>query len=475
MKKLLIIAALLASSISLQAKVILPDIISDNMILQRNTEVALWGKAEPGKKVTVTTGWNNQKTTTIADSKTGKWIVNVPTPDAGGPYEISFKDTETITLKNILIGEVWFASGQSNMEMPICGFTNSPITGGTDKAIAAKASRPIRICNVQKKSSIEILESATGKWEENLPVVASNTSAVAYFFADYLQDALDIPVGIIVSSWGGSSIETWISEETYRKEYPGMNLGSVEAKKLTGAANQDYCLLYNGQVAPLVPFTFKGMIWYQGETNLNRPDEYVKLQKVYVEMMRELFKVPEAPFYFVQIAPYRYSDPDGWNLGLFVEAQQKTLDIIPHSGMAGTCDVGDITNIHPARKIEVGKRLAMLALQNDYGFDYLKAVSPTYKSSRFENGKAFVTFNVDNMGLAPYGHSIKGFEIAGSDKVFHKADAVINTGDRFGVVVSSPEVPEPVAVRYCFRNWCEGDLYNTFGVPAIPFRTDDWK
>jgi len=475
MKKTLTIAALMAFSFCLQAKITLPDVISDNMVLQRNTEAALWGTADPGKKVTVTTSWDNKKTVTTADPKSGKWMVKVATPEAGGPYEITFSDSQSVTLKNILIGEVWFASGQSNMEMPVRGYNASPAIGGTDKFVQAKASRPIRICNVQKQSSIDIKESVPGKWSENVPSVVAETSATAYFFADYLQEALDIPVGIIVSSWGGSTIQTWISEEVFKEKFPEMNLGTIQAGKPVGLEFQDPCLLFNGQVAPLIPFTFKGMIWYQGEANRGNPDEYILLQKAYVEMMRKYFNVPEAPFYFVQIAPWNYADPDSFCSGYFCEGQQKSLDVIPNSGMAVTCDVGDFYNIHPTKKADVGKRLAMLALQKNYGFDCLQAVSPTYKSSEFKDGKAFIDFNVDYLSLAPLGNPLIGFEIAGADKVFHKADAALDNQNFSRVIVSSPDVPEPVAVRYCFRNWCEGNLYNTFGVPAAPFRTDDWN
>ena len=235
---------------------------------------------------------------------------------------------------------------------------------------------------------------------------------------------------------------------------------------------QTPCTLFNGQVAPLIPFTFKGMIWYQGETNRGRPEQYIRLQKEYVEMMRRLFKNPDAPFYFVQIAPYPYSAPNDWTSGYFCEAQRKSLDVIPHSGMAATLDVGEYGTIHPCKKKEVGNRLAYLALVNDYGMKGVFADSPAYESVKFEDGKAIVQFKVDHRLLSPIDTDLTGFEIAGEDKVFHPATGRVSGKT---VIVSNPDVPKPVAVRYCFRNWGVGTLFNNYGIPAGPFRTDDWN
>ena len=213
------------------------------------------------------------------------------------------------------------------------------------------------------------------------------------------------------------------------------------------------------------------MLWYQGESNRGRNEQYIRLQKEYVAMMRDLFQNPEAPFYFVQIAPYPYSAPDSFASGYFCEAQQKSLDVIPNSGMATTLDIGEYGTIHPCKKQEVGYRLAYLALVNDYGMKGINPVAPTYESVRFEDGKAIVTMKVDGMGLAPMGQDLKGFEIAGKDKVFFPATGRVNGKS---VTVSNPNVTEPVAVRYGFRNWTVGTLFNSYGIPAGPFRTDDW-
>lgn len=466
---------MLAVSASLDAKVTLPEIISDNMVLQQQTDVALWGTAEPGKKVRVKASWGKSATVVRADSQTGRWKVTLRTPGAGGPYEITISDGEAVTLKNVLVGEVWFCSGQSNMEMPVKGYPSTPAEGGAQAIIGARASRPLRICNIPHASSVTVRDKAAGHWEENRPEVVANTSAAAYFFADALQTALDVPVGIIVSCWGGSSIQTWMKRDILAEKFPEVDLGATDGKHPVVSENQDACLLYNAMVAPLVPYTFKGMIWYQGETNREHPAQYTRLQTEYVAMMRELFNVPDAPFYFAQIAPFWYwEERECFFSGYFYEGQANSLKTIPHSGMVVTCDIGDKYNIHPFRKKELGRRFAMLALQHDYGCTSICSDAPTYKSVEFRDGKAYVTFDVDDLYLATLGNDIVGFEISGADRLFHEAAAKIDWDNYRRVIVSSPEVPEPVAVRYCFKNWCTGNLYNNFGIPAAPFRTDDW-
>ena len=474
MKKILISVLMLLAAGSLFAKVTLPPVFGDHMVLQQKTSAAIFGKAEPGKTVTVKTSWNKKKVSAVADSETGRWLVRVQTPAAGGPYEITISDGDKTVLSDVLIGEVWWASGQSNMEMPMKGYSSQPAKGATKLITRAKASRPLRICNIQKQSSIHVQDSCAGAWAQNTPDVVANTSATAYFFADALQDVLEVPVGIIVTSWGGSSIEAWIKREVIEKDFPEFDLtflnGSVEIPKRR--VHQWPTLLYNGQVAPLVPFTFKGMIWYQGETNRPKPDQYVRLQMAYVEMMRSEFQVPDAPFYCVQIAPYPYDNGRKTHSGYLCEAQQKSVQQLKHAGYVTTTDIGEYGTIHPCRKQEVGERLAWLALQNDYGMDAIEATAPYYKSVEFKEGAAFVTMNVSNQGLSPMGAEISGFEIAGADHRFYPAKAWRT--HRAEVKVWSDQVPEPVAVRYCWRNWCVGGLFNNYGIPAGPFRTDNW-
>lgn len=458
------------------AVVTLPSFFSDNMVLQQQTEAAIWGTAAPGAKVVITPGWTRTKTVVIADPESGRWFTRLATPAAGGPYDIIISDGEKITLKNVLIGEVWFCSGQSNMEMPMKGFSGQPVEGASDFILRAQASRPIRMCTVRKGWARTPGEECQDVWKENTPDVVAGTSATAYFFAEALNASLDVPIGLLIVDWGGSKIEAWLNRETFEKEFPEESLQHLgESGDNVDRANQRPCLIFNAMVNPLVPFTFKGMIWYQGESNRGAQLKYAKFQPAYVAMMRALFRNPEAPFYYVQIAPYKYDNPDGYTSGYFCETQEKNQSVIPHSGMATTLDIGEYATIHPCKKLEVGRRLAYLALQNDYGITAVEATAPTYKSMTVKDGAAVIKFNVGPLGLAPISIELEGFEVAGADRVFHPATGRVSGGNRRDeMIVQSPEVPEPVAVRYCFRNWSVGTVFNCSGIPLGPFRTDDW-
>ena len=484
MKKLIVSLLFAALSVAAFSKVELPSVISDNMVLQQNAEVALWGTSSPGRIVKISPSWSTSSVKVKADGHTGKWAVSIPTVSAGGPYEIVFDDGEQVTLKNVLLGEVWFCGGQSNMDMPMKGYDAQPVADSFIDIVNAKKTTPIRICKIEKSKSLTPLDKSVGSWQENLPDVVAKTSATAYFFAQTLQNAIDVPVGIIVVCWGGTTIETWMKRDVIEEKFPEFDLGYLDGKFAVPDPKHPHspALLWNGMVNPIVPYTFKGMIWYQGCSNrsVSRYKQYTDLQVAYVEMMRKEFKNPDAPFYFVQLAPYLEpaKEKRGVNTflgGYFSEAQQKTLALIPNSGMAVTCDVGEYGTIHPAHKREVGQRLAFLALKHDYGFGFLQPDSPSYKSVEYIDGKAFVHMDVDGMGVNPMRQEISGFELAGPDRVFHPAVGRVEYSDRKTVVVYSDEVPDPVAVRYCFRDWCKGNLYNTTGIPVQPFRTDDWE
>ena len=473
-----IIVLALLGTIWAGAKVTLPSFFSDNMVLQQNTEASIWGWTDTNGKITISTTWTGVKYTATPD-KDGKWMIKLPTPKAGGPYKIFITDgdkSERLEIKNVLIGEVWFCSGQSNMEMPVMGFNAQPVKGSADFIMGANPKTPIRMCTIKKKGALKPVTESEGSWTENTPEAVAGTSAAAYFFAVKLQQVLGVPVGLLITDWGGSTIETWLNRETVSERFKGeFDLGFLDGTELPQMVMHTPCTLFNGQVAPLIPFTFKGMLWYQGESNRGREEQYIRLQKEYVAMMRELFEVPEAPFYFVQIAPYPYGEPNGWTSGYFCEAQEKSMDVIPHSGMVTTLDIGEYGTIHPCQKQEIGYRLAYLALFNDYGVKGINPVAPTYKEVKFENGNAIVTFDThDNMGLSPCGVELEGFEIAGADKVFHPATGHVLSWNN-QIVVNSPDVTEPVAVRYCFRNWGIGTLFNNYGIPVGPFRTDDWN
>ena len=473
-KFFLSIAAALVS-LAAAAKVQLPNIIGDNMVLQRESKVALWGSAKANAKVVIAPSWTKAKTSVTADGD-GKWSARIQTPEAGGPYEISFSDGEKTTLKNILIGEVWFCGGQSNMEMPVKGFSGQPVEGALDVIMDASPATPIRMCTSKRNASCTPAEENQLKWQENTPEAVANTSSVAYFFARQLCRTLGVPVGVISCNWGGSAIEAWISKDYIDRDFKGEFDLSYLEQGITpkNRPHQKPTLLFNGMVKPIVPFTFKGIIWYQGETNRGRAEQYLRLSKTYVEMMRAVWENPEMPFYAVQIAPYRYNDPEDFKSGFLEEAQMKAAQQIPHAGIATTLDIGDPYTIHPAKKKEVGQRLAALALENDYGFKGIHSRAPEFKEMTVKDGKIILSFDVFGDSLAPISKELEGFEVAGADKTFHKATSAKLGKDRKSVEITCDAVPEPVAVRYAFRNLSSASIYNSMCLPVGPFRTDDW-
>ena len=473
MKRLILILAALGTTFTLQAKITLPAPFGDNMVLQQQTKARFWGKASPGKQVIITPSWSSESITTTADSA-GCWQANVPTPAAGGPYTIDLSDGEHLTLRDVLIGEVWLCSGQSNMEMPMSGFTNQPVMKSTEVIVRAKASTPIRICKVARATARTPQKSCTAEWKKNTPEVVAETSATAYYFAQCLQEVLEVPVGIIVTCWGGTPVEAWMDRKTL-EELKEFDLSFLDQKEKISRPQNQPTMLYNGMIAPLIPYTIKGFLWYQGETNRMRPVQYRRLMPAFVRMLREQWGLGEIPFHYVQIAPYSYGNPDlAGGSALLREAQMRNLEEIPASGMAVTLDIGNKDCIHPQQKKEVGERLAWLALAKNYGLKGFEPDTPIYQSMEIKENKAYLTFRTGKASLAPRGNLLGGFEVAGADRIFHPAKAWIET-EKGRLVVTSDEVQKPVAVRYAFRNYAEASLFNTFGIPASSFRTDDWE
>lgn len=471
-KSLFLVACGLLFASMAGAKIKLPTILADNMVLQQQSSVKLWGEATPGKKVMVSTSWNRKKYSVQAGSD-GRWLVKVDTPAAGGPYDVTISDGEALTLKNILIGEVWFCSGQSNMEMPVKGFGSSPIEGSNELIAKASVSTPIRIYTAKLTYNRIPQADCEGAWRVNDQEGVANASATAYFFAKFLQEALDIPVGVVVSSWGGSKVEAWMSGKALEPFKGEINMDHLTGSGDVQSPNQRACLLRNAMIEPYLNFAIRGMIWYQGESNAGQPEQYRKLMKSFVADTRDAFGQGEFPFYYVQIAPHRYGGVDQVGSAGLREAQMQNLKDIPNSGMAITMDVaGPAYNIHPAQKKEVGDRLAYWALAKTYGKTGFSYCGPVYKSLEVKDGKAFVSFEYADMGLAPFEEEIKGIEIAGADKVFHPAKAFVQGGR---LVVANESVSTPVAVRYCYKNYSLGNLTNTYGLPASSFRTDDWE
>ena len=475
--KALLLCLLLAGTFTdLDAEILLPSVFSDNMVLQQNTDVAFWGKADPGDKIVISTSWSSEKTVTTA-GKDGNWSVKVGTAAAGGPYTVAIAaGKDKVEIKNVLLGEVWICSGQSNMEMPMKGFTGQPVDNSAEYICSARPETPIRSCNLKRIKSLKEEFDCPATWYEHTPEGVAEASATAYFFAMRLYKTLRVPVGIINVSWGGTPIEAWMDKDVIASGFAGeFDMSSYETGKFREKnPHKVPGVLYNGMLHTVIPFTAKGFIWYQGCDNKDRFEQYRRLQPAFAKMLREQWGNENMPFYFTQIAPFSYGNPQSRAAGYMMWAQAQTLAEIPHSGMAATHDSGDCDCIHPADKKTVGDRLGYLALVNDYGIKGIDPNPPVFKSVEFTGNKARVKFDVGNMGLSPINKDLPGFELAGEDHVFHPATARV-LGDRSLIEVTSPEVEAPVAVRYGMRNCSEATLFNCSGIPASPFRTDSWE
>jgi len=665
---LLLIISLINCTRQPSVKFELPSIIGSGMVLQRNTDAVLWGHNSPGQKIYITTSWGVKKA--IRTDKSGNWHVKIQTDDAGGPFEVAFHTKDTsLVLQDVLIGEVWLCSGQSNMEMPLTGWPPTDTINNSVNEISNANYPLIRFFTVARNTATNPLDSCNGIWLACSPETVASFSATAYFFGIDVHQKLGLPVGLIHSSWGGTPAEAWTSKE-YLADFPAykgivdsfkyaeaeydsliawlnqrktltikwndpgfigslnqytdqslsvpayddpnwlvtqvpstwesnvlpdfdgivwlrtsfnvpaaftnkeliLHLGPIDDMDETfinatrvGATlelgkwkeNRDYvvpvgtvkvgqnllavkvidntggggiygtdditltdksgkaivlsgewrCMpvaeilgskihfydwennyltrpsvkrmigpytpttLYNAMVSPLVPFTIKGAIWYQGEANVGRGFEYRSLFPAMIACWRAAWKQGDFPFYYVQIAPWEYGDTVPSSSAEVREAQLMALSV-PNTGMAVTMDIGNPTNIHPSNKQEVGRRLALWALAKDYGFDTLSYCGPLYDTISAEGGKIVVHFNFTDGGLLATGSSLTYFEIAGNDQVYYPADAVIINNT---VEVSSSQVPEPVAVRYGWRSTAELNLFNGAGLPASPFRSDNWK
>jgi sialate O-acetylesterase len=403
----------------------------------------------------------------------GSWRIEVKTTNSKAPQSLNIKSkTSDIKLENILFGEVWLCSGQSNMQQPIRGYDGEPTFGAV--MATAKSNNPnLRLFSVGRvgsKTPLRDVEKYTS-WQNASPETVSNFSAVAYFFGQQLQEILDCPVGMIHTSWGGSPVQAWVSKDVINA-YQQVNLDTVDITKLT---NQIPTALFNSMIYPLVSYTIKGVLWYQGESNRKEPGYYKKLFPAMVKDWRTRWGIGDFPFYYVQIAPFSYGNNKEFqavdNSAFIREAQLKCLDLIPNSGIAITMDKGDEFSIHPPKKKEVADRLLYNALNQTYGYKTVDYAAPIYDSMEVKDGGMIVKFKNAETGLYAYGE-LTDFEVAGKDKVFYPAKAKIV--NRKEVLVKSELVPVPVAVRYAWRNWVTGTLFDTNLLPASSFRTDEW-
>lgn len=462
MKKLLLTLIILSGiATSLFAKIILPSVFADNMVLQQNSTVALWGWSEPGETVKIVAGWNEKDTIKVKADNSAKWTTSIKTAGAGGPYTIQIIANGGVKLNNVMLGEVWICSGQSNMEWSV----NHKIINGEEDA--AKATNPnIRIFHVQKIGAETPQNTCNATWTVCSPETMRSTSAVGYFFARELQQKLNVPVGIIVSAWGGTPAEVWIEKSRIE------NNATLNAHKYS--EKLDWWpgtpgTLYNSMIAPLVPFGIAGAIWYQGESNCGNYQIYAQLMKTLIENWRADFK-KDFPFYLVQIAPFNYGEK---GTSEYLREQQELItQTVPNTGMVVISDLVDnIKDIHPRNKVDVGKRLANYALAETYKQNVGAYKSPFYQSMKVEKGKVRLAFSNVLTGLKCSGKTPERFLVAGDDQKFVPATAKIEGST---IVLSSKIVKTPVAVRFCFDDTTMPDVFSIEGLPLAPFRTDKW-
>ena len=505
------IVALLAAVSMARADVKLHGLFSDHMVLQRNTSVPVWGWADEGEEVTVE--FRGQKISTRA--KGGKWMVQLKKLKAGGPDDLKVTGKNAITLHDVLVGEVWIASGQSNMEWAMRN------TYQADAEVPKTENPMLRLYTVPKLKAEKPVDDVPSSWTACGPDTISNFSAVAYYFGRDLQKALGVPVGMIHTSWGGSPAEVWMRQEVLESnpDYKRDILDAYADNKLktdmaifawelerdaAKKAGKQFTKrkpslswrpaeLYNGMIAPLIPYAIKGAIWYQGESNAGRAHQYRTLFADMVSNWRHDWGQGEFPFLQVQLAPFTAirAEPTNSTWAELREAQNYAMKVLPKVGVAVITDVGEEKDIHPRKKEPVGARLALAARHIAYGEDIVWS-GPAYKSMKVDGSKAILTFNHvggglearrlggmdDATGPAVYDQStgkiqrdLKGFSICGEDRKFVWADAEI-VGDK--VVVSSPQVAKPAAVRYGWADFPVVNLWNHEGLPASPFRTDDF-
>lgn len=458
-------------STHLFAEIKLPALIGDNMVLQQATKVRLWGNATPNSGLKVRSSWDNTEYTAQVNGQ-GTWEIWLQTPSASfEKQQLTLENgQDKIVLHDLLIGEVWFGSGQSNMEMPLRGFWHCPIEGGNHAiATSGKYKNSIRYATIQRVGSLEPKDYPVGgEWKVCDPQNAPEFGATAYFFATLLTEVLNVPVGIINCSWGGSTVEGWLPKEILRN-YSDIDLSLAGNDEKIHPMLQPM-IMYNGMLKPASKYTVRGFLWYQGESNVGRPD-YAKRLATMVEHWRGLWGQGELPFYLVEIAPYEYGEGD--RAAYLREEQYEATRLIPNSGIVSTNDLVqdyEKRQIHPKEKQKVGERLCYMALNKTYGYKTIACEGPQYDHMEIDKDKIILFFKNAEEGFNR-DNGIIGFEIAGKDMRFHKANAMIDANKKT-VIISAPGVKAPIAVRYGFRNFQIGNLQNIQGLPVFPFRTD---
>ncbi len=455
---------LLGFYIPAAAEVRLPSILASGMVLQQNTTVTVWGWADAGEKVTVEASWLVEKPEVVAGAD-GKWQVKIPTGSAGGPHSLTISGENKVVLTDILFGEVWVCSGQSNMEFTIKMLGGWKYCKADRRDLRKNDYSAIRLCQVRKATSEVPVDTCSASWSKAGEQRVADFSATAFFFARTLYNWLHVPIGVISSNWGGTPAEAW-TEKTFLEADPNLSyyLNAPNGQKWDAGKPS---FLYNAMINPLLNYTIRGVIWYQGETNIYDADLYRELFTTTIKSWRKAWNLGDFPFCFVQIAPYDYGEP--FPAAAYLrEAQLKSLTL-PNTGMAVTMDIGDAKNIHPKNKQEVGLRLGLLALEKTYRDSTVRSTGPVYQSMRREGSAIRLVFDNATQGLTTNEPVLTGFTIAGSDGHFRPALAKI---DGNTVVVSNDTVEYPMNVRFAFTNSSPGALYNLAGLPASSFRTD---
>ena len=466
---------LMGSALSGVADVTLPKVLTSNMVLQRDVPITIWGWADAGEKVAVDLSGKSASATANAQ---GAWSVKLPKQSLGNPLTLTVKGNNEIKLENILMGDVWLCSGQSNMEWGI-GMSENP-----SEAIAAADHPTLRLFDVSKKPLAnepkrKDIVAGLG-WEVCTPESLAKTgtrkgfSAVGYYFGKHLQDGVKgVPIGLIDASWGGANIEPWTTAKGWssvpelKTDFEKMK--SIDLSKAKLNQHNKFPSLYNGMIYGLTPLAIKGCIWYQGESNRKDGALYHQRKKALINGWRQIWG-EEMPFYFVQLAPFAYTKDKKPLLPIIWETQSKSNATIPHTGMAVTIDIGNPKNIHPLNKNDVGKRLALLALKDTYGKDVV-AYSPTVESHQIKKGKVVITFKDVGAGLTSRdGAPLSEFEMAGDDGKFVVVDAEITGRDT--VTLSRKDLSQPAKVRFSWSNTPKPNLMNKEGLPVASFRFD---
>lgn len=462
MKKIILLTIMTISVCNSFAQIALSSIFTDNMVLQRNSTVDIWGYSASSVTVEIVAEWLPQDTIRVQSAPTGRWEAKLKTNDRRGAFSIQFKDNDSdTTLNNVVLGEVWLCSGQSNMQ-----WTANDGIFDAQQHISQANAPDIRIFNIPLRTANTPQNECDAQWEVCTPQIMANTSAIAYLFAKRLKERLDVPVGIIVSAWGGTPAEVWTPKELIEES-------DVLKENAAGESSLwwpiDAGVAWNQMIHPIVPYRIKGVLWYQGEANCGNYNIYGNLQKTMIEAWRERFN-NDFPFYFVQIAPFNYGYGKS-RKSSFLREQQQMVDIhVPNTEMVVVSDkVEDINNIHPMDKQAVAQRLANIALSDSYNITFDKEVkSPTFKSIKIVGNKATIALNnCTNVECSQ--DEVAELEIAGEDGVFHKAQAKLKGNI---IIAWSSKVKNPTMVHYCFDDDAIGNLFSESKLPVAPFRSE---